>query len=96
MVKGVKDFNWLRQLWQFIAIKFWYGLSFKFIYRLEVYGRENIPKNNNYIAVANHLSTLDPLLVIKVLPNPVAYLAKKELYYHPFIKVMLDWFGAFA
>jgi 1-acyl-sn-glycerol-3-phosphate acyltransferase len=30
------------------------------------------------------------------MPNPVSYLAKKELFYHPFIKVMLDWFGAIA
>jgi len=96
MVKSVSDFNWLRRLWQFIVIKFWYGLSFKFIYRLEVYGKENIPKDNNYIVVGNHLSTLDPLLVINIMPNPVSYLAKKELFYHPFIKVMLDWLGAIA
>lgn len=96
MVRGIKDFNWLRRLWQFIVIKFWYGLSFKFIYRFEVHGKENIPQDNNYIVAGNHLSTLDPLLVIKVLPNPVSYLAKKELFYHPFIKVMLDWLGAIA
>lgn len=96
MVKSVKDFNWLRRLWQFIVIKFWYGLSFKFIYRYEVYGKENIPKDNNYVVVGNHLSTLDPLLIVNIMPNPVSYLAKKELFYHPFIKVMLDWLGAIA
>ncbi len=96
MVRTVKDFNWLRRLWQFIVIKFWYGLSFRFIYRFEVYGKENIPKNNNYIVVGNHLSTLDPLLIVNIMPNPVSYLAKKELFYHPFIKVMLDWLGAIA
>lgn len=96
MVRDIKDFNWLRRLWQFIVIKLWYGLSFKFIYRFEVYGKENIPKDNNYIVVGNHLSTLDPLLVINIMPNPVSYLAKKELFYHPFIKVMLDWLGAIA
>lgn len=96
MTKTARDFNWLRRLWQFIVIKFWYGLSFRFIYRTEVYGKENIPKDNNYIVVGNHLSTLDPLLVINIMPNPVSYLAKKELYYHPFIKVMLDWLGAIA
>ena len=96
MVKTEKDFNWLRRLWQFLACKFWYGLSYKFIYRLEVYGRENIPKTNDYIVVGNHLSTLDPLLVINIMPHSVAYMAKKELFYHPFIKVMIDWLGAFA
>lgn len=96
MVKSPKDFNWLRTLWQAIVCKFWYGLSFRFIYRVEVYGKENIPKTNNYVAVGNHLSTLDPILVVNVLPHPVAYMAKKELFYHPVLKIMLDWLGAFA
>ena len=67
-----------------------------FLYRLEVYGRENIPKINDYIVVGNHLSTLDPPLVVNILPNPVAYMAKKELFYHPLLKIMLDWLGTFA
>ena len=96
MVKTVKDYNWLRAFWQAVVCKFWYGLSFKFIYRIEVYGRENIPKTNDYVAVGNHLSTLDPLMVVNILPHPVSYMAKKELFYHPALKIMLDWLGTFA
>lgn len=96
MVRTVKDYNWFRTLWQWLVTKFWYGMSYHFIYRLEVYGKENIPKTNNYIAVTNHLSTLDPPLICHVLPNPVSFMAKKELFYHPFLKVMLDWLGTFA
>lgn len=96
MVKSVEDYNWFRTLWQWVVTKFWYGMSFKILYRMEVYGRENIPKNNDYVAVANHLSTLDPLIVVNILPHSVSYMAKKELFYHPFLKVMLDWLGTFA
>lgn len=96
MTKTAKDFNWFRTFWQFLVTKFWYGLVFYPVYRLEVHGKENIPKENSYVAVANHLSTLDPILVCHVLSNPVAYMAKKELYYHPLLKIMLDWLGAFA
>lgn len=96
MVKSVKDFNWFRTFWQALVCKFWYGLSYHFIYRLEVYGRENVPKTNDYIAVGNHMSTLDPPLVANILPNPVAFMAKKELFYHPALKIMLDWLGTFA
>lgn len=96
MVRTPEDFNWFRTLWQFLVTKLWYGLSYYGIYRLEVYGRENIPETNDYVVVGNHLSTLDPPLVCHVMKHPVAYMAKKELYYHPFIKVMLDWLGAFA
>lgn len=91
-----KDFNWFRRGFQWLVTKFWYGLSYRFIYRLEVYGQENIPKTNDYIVVANHLSTLDPPLVCHVLPNPVVYMAKRELFTHPFLKVMLDWLAVFA
>lgn len=96
MTRTVEDYNWFRTFWQFLVTKIWYGLSYHFIYRLEVYGKENIPKNNDYIAVSNHLSTLDPPLICNVLSNPVAFMAKKELFYHPFLKVMLDWLGTFA
>lgn len=96
MSRTVKNYNVWRMIWQWLVTKFWYGMSYKFIYRLEVYGKENIPATNDYIAVANHLSTLDPPLVAHILPNPIAFMAKKELFYHTFLKVMLDWLGTFA
>lgn len=96
MARPITDYNWFRTCWHWLVTKFWYGLSYHFIYRLEVYGQENIPKTNNYVAVGNHLSTLDPPLVSHVLPNPVAFMAKKELFFHPFIRIMIDWLGAFA
>ena len=96
MTITVEDFNWFRTLWQFLVTKMWYGLSYHFIYRLEVYGRENIPETSDYVVVANHLSTLDPPLMCNVMKHPIAFMAKKELFFHPFIKVMLDWLGSFA
>lgn len=96
MTRKVNEYNLWRRIWQWLVTKFWYGLSYRFIYRLEVYGQENIPKTNGYIAVGNHLSTLDPPLVCHVLPHPVAYMAKKELFKHPLLRWMLDWLGAFA
>lgn len=96
MTRTVDDFNCWRTLWQILVTKFWYGLSYRFIYRLEVYGEENIPKTNDYVVVGNHLSTLDPPLICHILKHRVAFMAKKELFYHPFIRVMLDWLGSFA
>lgn len=94
--RSEKDFNTFRRIFQWLVTKFWYGMSYHFIYRLEVYGKENIPKTNDYIVVANHLSTLDPPLVCNVLPNPVVYMAKRELFTHPLLKYMLDWLAVFA
>ena len=71
-------------------------IRFKLIYRLEVYGRENIPENNEYIVAPNHLSTLDPPLVAAIFPRSLAFMAKKELFYNPFLNWWLNWLGAFA
>ncbi len=94
--RGVKDFNTFRVFFQFLVTKIIYGFSYHVIYRLEVHGKENIPKENNYVVAGNHLSTLDPPLLCNVLNHPVAFMAKQELFRHPQLKIMLDWLGVFA
>lgn len=96
MARKQESYNLQRQIWQWLVTKFWYGISYNFIYRKEVYGKENIPKTNDYIVVANHLSTLDPPLLANILPNPVSFMAKRELFEIPLLRWMLDWLGAFA
>ena len=80
----------------FLVTHIFYMIRFKLVYRLEVQGKENIPKDNSYIIAANHLSTLDPPLVCGVMNRGVAYMAKKELFENPFLRWWLDWLGAFA
>ena len=81
-----KFFNKWRRIFQFIITHWCYMLRLKLVYRLEVYGKENIPKNNRYILAPNHLSTLDPPIIAGVFPRPVAFMAKKELFRN-------DWFS---
>ena len=89
-------YNKWRSLFQFLVTHVFYMIRFKLVYRLEVYGKENIPDDNNFIVAANHLSTLDPPLVCGVMNKPVAYMAKKELFENPFMRWWLNWLGAFA
>lgn len=91
-----KFFNYWRGLFQFIITHIFYMIRLKLIYRLEVYGKENIPKNNEYIVASNHLSTLDPPAIASIMPRAVAYMAKKELFENPFLCWWLNWLGAFA
>ncbi len=91
-----KFYNKWRGFFQFLVTHIFYMIRFKLVYRLEVYGKENIPKDNKYIAAANHLSTLDPPLVCGVLDKSVAYMAKQELFNNLFLRWWLDWLGAFA
>ena len=94
--RTAKYFNFWRKFFQAVVCKFWYGIQFRLMYRIEIEGKENIPKDNRYIVCSNHLSTLDPFLVCFLLNRPVAYMAKKELFEKRFVRWMLDWEGAFA
>ena len=89
-------YNKWRRMFLFLVTHVFYMIRFKLVYRLEVQGKENIPKDNGYIIAANHLSTLDPPLVCGVMNRGVAYMAKKELFENPFLRWWLDWLGAFA
>ncbi|MCQ2739489.1 MAG: 1-acyl-sn-glycerol-3-phosphate acyltransferase [bacterium] len=89
-------FNKQRMYFQFFISKIVYMIRFKLIYRYEVIGKENIPKNNKYIVAPNHLSTLDPAVTAAALPNPIAFMAKKELFENPFLEPLINWLGAFA
>lgn len=91
-----KFFNKWRWIFQFIITHWCYMLRLKLVYRLEVHGKENVPRTNDYIVAPNHLSTLDPPLIAAILPRPVAFMAKKELFYNPFLCWWLNWLGAFA
>lgn len=54
------------------------------MYRLRVYGRENLPANGGAILAANHASYIDPpLLGIAALPRVVRFMAKKSLFELP-------------
>ena len=95
-LRDANFFNIWRRIFLFIVTHIFYKLIFKVIYRLEVYGKENIPNNNNYIIAANHLSNFDPPLVCSVVDRGVAYMAKKELFDNLLMRWWLDWLGAFA
>lgn len=94
--RKASEYNIWRTIFQFIICKIFYLLREKIVYRISVEGLENVPKENNYIVCANHLSTLDPPMLASVLPRPIAFMAKKELFDIPFICWWIDWLGAFA
>lgn len=51
--------------------------------RLEVLGRENIPPDKRCLYMSNHLSNVDPPLLVAVLPPRIAFMAKKEVFRIP-------------
>jgi 1-acyl-sn-glycerol-3-phosphate acyltransferase len=61
--------------------------------RLEVVGRENIPKKGPVILVSNHLGDADVLVGLAVSPFPYDVLGKVELYDHPIAGRLMEPYG---
>lgn len=47
-------------------------------FRIEVHGRENLPRRGGGVIASNHLSTIDSVFVPLVIPRKVTYLAKSQ------------------
>ncbi len=95
--RDAKEFNKIRAFFQWFVTTCIYGLYYKVMYRLEVQGRENVPRDRKFIVAANHLSAADPFLTIYAIRRPVAYMAKSDLFESNFVMTLfLDWLGAFA
>ena len=89
-------YNIWRTIFQWIICRIFYMIRLKVVYRLKVEGLENVPKDNDYIVCANHLSTLDPPMLAGIFPNRISFMAKQELFDIPFICWWIDWMGTFA
>ncbi|MEB3246065.1 MAG: lysophospholipid acyltransferase family protein [Vampirovibrionales bacterium] len=81
------------------SILLWLWLKLR--YGVRVVGQENIPSYQNgiqgLIAVANHTSNWDPpLMSMALLPLPVSYMAKQELFKNRFLAAYFALTGAFA
>ena len=52
---------------------------FKIIYRPEIIGKENIPKEGKIVLAGNHTNNFDCLLLISSTKRTIHFLAKDEL-----------------
>ena len=68
---------------------------FHVYFRLSRVGREHIPKSGPVIFAANHRSFLDPFVIGTIARRPLYYVAKRELFSHPFMGWLLNSLGAF-
>ena len=68
---------------------------YKFMFKIEIEGIENIPKDKNFLVVPNHMSYYDPPLIVAFLPVDMAYMAKESLFHVPVVGRVIKSFGAF-
>lgn len=65
------------------------------LYRFEVIGAENFPKEGGILLCANHIHALDPPVVGMTAPRTVHFMAKEELFKLPVLGPILPQVNAF-
>ncbi len=65
------------------------------VYRIEVIGVENFPKDGGVLLCSNHIDNLDPPVVGITAPRDVHFMAKEELFHVPILKKLLPSLHAF-
>lgn len=63
---------------------------------MQVYGTENIPKENGFLMYANHQGMFDSLAICAPCEQPLAVVLKKELANIPFLKQIIACTNSFA
>ncbi|ALC90101.1 acyl-phosphate glycerol 3-phosphate acyltransferase [Bacillus sp. FJAT-18017] len=70
-------------------------LALKPVYRYEIIGQENVPKDGGVLLCSNHIENFDPLLVGITTKRPVHFMAKEEIFKVPVLKNVVLMCNAF-
>jgi len=64
-------------------------------FRPKVEGIHHIPAEGKAIVYSNHISFLDPIVIGCLLPRPISFMAKAELFKNPLLRWIIKHLGAF-
>lgn len=67
---------------------------YRFFARVKVIGKENLPKNGNYIICCNHIGISDIFILGTTFNKQIHFLAKKEWFDNKLFKVLFSALGA--
>ncbi len=76
-------------------VSFFCYLMLKVLFNFKILGRENIPKDKNFILVSNHTSNFDPPILGVATNIRLAYMAKEELFKNKIFGGLIKKLGAF-
>jgi len=71
------------------------AVTMRLVWRIRAVGLENVPLAGPLIVVANHVSNLDPPALGALLPRPLYYMAKEELFAIPVLGTVIRAVNAF-
>ena len=62
-----------------------------FFVKVIVTGKENLPTNNRFVAMSNHIEYTDPIYIKQIYKDfPLAYISKESLFRYPVLKTLLQ------
>lgn len=76
-------------------IKFVLKLLVIIVYRPQIIGKENIPKDTAAIICPNHVHALDSAVIVTMNKRKINVLAKESLFKNGFVKWLADIFGIY-
>ena len=76
------------------VIQFWakWILRSSFI-KVNINGLDKIDNNKNYVIISNHQSGLDVILTFALIPKPLSFFTKKELFFIPLFGLAMKYAG---
>jgi len=93
---SVQHFSRWRAVWYLFVLRAVCRPVLLLTRRLNVVGREHIPKRGPFLVAANHIDMFDPVVVAYVINQPVAFFAKQELFRIPLLRELFRSLGSFA
>lgn len=77
------------------AAKYTFWAFFGTLWRMRVYGAENVPKSGPLIVASNHVSYFDPPVLGTASPRRLSYMAKEQLFRIPVLGSAIAAVGAY-
>jgi len=71
-------------------------LLLKIFWRMEIIGIENLPESGGLIIASNHVSYLDPAVLVASLNRKIYIITKKEVFKNTFVSFILKNMNAFS
>ena len=69
-------------------LRYTVGSLLKIVTRIKTTGRQNIPKSSPFVIAGNHLSHVDPIVIIITSGKKIHYLAKDGHFQNFFLKIV--------
>lgn len=82
----------MRAYWMFYWLV---RITLSLYFRIRVSGLENVPRQGAALVIANHRSGFDPPMVGAVMPRPVHFMAKVELFSYPLLPLIFKYVQAY-